>query len=183
LLEGPVELALERLRQRLIVIGIDALAIGREHGIEEAQEELGVGIVVRGDRLLVGVDLPEQKRLDEAPSRDQRMAVVERRAQRKRLQHVAFDVDVALQVSLGDVALVERAQRPHRPRVSQADVKLGVALADVPLLPIRQLDGEGRRGPADAGDEGVERRCGRWHSHDPGFMRPSGFRPQAWFSR
>jgi hypothetical protein len=93
------------------------LAIGREHGIEEAQEELGVGIVVRGDRLLVGVDLPEQKRLDEAPSRDQRMAVVERRAQRKRLQHVAFDVDVALQVSLGDVALVERAQRPHRPRV------------------------------------------------------------------
>ena len=75
-LDGPVEFPLERLGQRLVVIGVDALAIGGKDGIEKAQEQLRVGIVVRGDRPLVGVDLPEQKRLDEAPSRDQRMTVV-----------------------------------------------------------------------------------------------------------
>ena len=39
LLDGPVEFPLERLGQRLVVIGVDALAIGRKDGIEKAQEQ------------------------------------------------------------------------------------------------------------------------------------------------
>ena len=35
-------------------------------------------------------------------------------------QHVAFDVDVALQIGLGDVALVQRTKRTHRPLIAQA---------------------------------------------------------------
>jgi hypothetical protein len=114
LLDGPIELAFQRLRQRLVVISVDALAVGREHRIEEAQEQLRIGIIVGRDRLLVGIDLPEQQRLDETPRRDQRMKVVERSAQGKGLQPVAFNVDITLQIGLGNVAFVERAQRPER---------------------------------------------------------------------
>jgi hypothetical protein len=80
LLDGPIELAFERLRQGLVVMSVDALAVGREHRIEEAEEQLRIGIVVGRDCLLVGIDLPEQQRLDETPGRDQRMTVVERGA-------------------------------------------------------------------------------------------------------
>ena len=88
------------------------------------------------------------------------MAVVEGGAQRERLQHVAFDVDIALQIRLGDVAFVQRAQRLDRAVVVKVDVELGIPLADVPLRAVRQLNGEGRRDPADTIDEGVERACG-----------------------
>jgi hypothetical protein len=141
-------------------VRIDALAIGRKDGVEETQEQLRVGVVVGGDSLLVGVDLPEQERLEEAPSGDQRVAIVKLGTQRKRLQHVAFDVDVALEIGLGDVALVQRAERSQRPLVAQADVKLGLALAHVSLRAVRQLDREGRLDSAHAIDEGVERVCG-----------------------
>jgi hypothetical protein len=73
-------------------MSVDALAQGREHRIEEAEEQPRIGIVVGRDCMLVGIDLPEQQRLDETPGRDQRMTVVERGAQGKRLQHVAFNV-------------------------------------------------------------------------------------------
>jgi hypothetical protein len=142
-------------------MSVDALAVGREHRIEEAEEQLRIGIVVGRDCLLVGIDLPEQQRLDETPGRDQRMTVVERGAQGKRLQHVAFNVDIALQIGLGDVAFVERAQRPERPLIAQADVKLGLALAHAPLRTVRQLEGERRNDSAHTIDEGVESRCGR----------------------
>ena len=48
------------------------------------------------------------------------MAVVEMGSERKRLQHVALDVDVALQIGLGDIALVQRTKRTHRPLIAQA---------------------------------------------------------------
>ncbi len=160
-LDCPVELPLQRFRQRLVVALVDALAVGGEHRIEEAQEQLRVEIVVRGDRLLVGVDLPEHSGLDEAPGRDQRMAVVERGAQRKRLQHVAFDVDVTLQIGFGDVALIQRAQRLDGPLVVKVHVEGGLALADIALGTVGQLDGERRLDPAYAVDEGVERACSR----------------------
>ena len=131
-------------------MGVDALAVGREHRIEKAQEHLRVGVVVRGDGALVGIDLPEQQRLDEAPGRHERMTVVERGAERERLQHVALEIDVALQIGLGDVALIERAQRLERALVAEANAKLFLAEADLALLPARQLDREGRRKSAQA---------------------------------
>ena len=94
-LDRPIEFALERRGERLVVMRVDALAVGREHRIEKAQEHLRVGVVVRGDGPLVGIDLPEQHRLDEAPGGDQGMTIVEGGAKRERLQHVALKIDVA----------------------------------------------------------------------------------------
>src|SRR5262245_18267735 len=105
--------------------------------------------------MLVGIDLSEQQRLDEAPSSDERVAIIERGAQRKRLQHVAFDVNVALQIGLGDIAFVERAKRPHRPRVAQADEKLASALPDAAFLAVGLFNRERLRDPTDAVDKGV----------------------------
>ena len=167
LLERPVEFPLERRRQRLVVVLVHALAIGGKDRIEEAQEQLRVGVVVGGDGPLVGIDLSEQQRLDEAPGRDQRVPVVERGAEIEGLHHVAFEVDVALQIGLGDISLVEGAQRPQRTLVAQAHFELGLALAECPLLAVGQLDGKGRRDLAHAVEQGVDRRCGCRHSAIP----------------
>ena len=126
-LDAIVEFPAQRRLQRLVVVLVDALAVGRQHRIEKAQEKLRVEIVVRGDRLLVGVDLPHDERLDEAPGRDQRMPVVERGAERKGLDHVAVDVEVALQVGFGDVALVEGLQRLDGAVVAQRHLELRFA--------------------------------------------------------
>ena len=85
------------------------------------------------------------------------MAIVERGAERERLQHVALKIDVALQIGLGDIALIERAQRLERALVAEPDAKLLLAEADLALLSARQLDGERRRKSAQAIDEKVER--------------------------
>lgn len=111
---------------------------------------------MRGDGALVGVDLAEQERLDEAPRGHEGMAIVQRRPERERLQHVAFEIDVSLQVGLGDVALIQRTQRFQRAIVTQPDAKLGLALADLPLLSTRKLDREGRGTSADTVEKGVE---------------------------
>ena len=66
-------------------------------------------------------------------------------------------IDVALQIGLGDIALIERAQRLDRPLVAQADAKLFVAQADLALLSARQLDREGRRKSAEAIEKQIER--------------------------
>ena len=108
LLDRPVEFPLQRGCERLVVIGVDALAVGRKDWIEEAQEEVRIGVVVGGDRLLVGIDLTEEERLDEAPGKHQRVAVIEMGSEREGLQHVAFDVDD------------RRADRPRRCRLRRA---------------------------------------------------------------
>ncbi len=66
---------------------------------------------MRGDGLLVGIDLTEQERLDEAPGSNEGMSIVELGAEREGLQHIALEIDVALEVGLGDIALVQGAQR------------------------------------------------------------------------
>ena len=159
-LDRPIELALQSLGERLIVMRVDALAVGREHRIEKAQEHLRVGVVVRGDGALVGIDLPEQHRLDEAPGGHQRMTVVEGGTERERLQHVAFNINIALEIGLGDVALIERAQRLDGALVAEANAKFFLAQPDLALLPARQLDREGCRKTAQAIEKEIERGCG-----------------------
>ena len=88
------------------------------------------------------------------------MTIVERGAEREGLQHVAFEIDVALQICLGDVAFIERAQRFQSALVAEAHAKLFLAKSDLALLPARQLDREGRRKSAQAIEKEVERGCG-----------------------
>ena len=81
--DGIAELSLQRRRQGLVVAQVDALAVGRMGFIEKAQEQTLVGIVVRLDRLPVGVDLSEQQWLEETPGGDPRVPVVERTTKRE----------------------------------------------------------------------------------------------------
>ena len=74
---------------------INALRVAGRLGVQKAQEEVRVDIVVRGYRRLVGAHLPEQQRLEETPRRGERVKVAHRLPQLERAQHVAVDVDVA----------------------------------------------------------------------------------------
>ncbi len=85
------------------------------------------------------------------------MAVVERCPELEGLQHVAFQVDIALEVGLGDISFVERAQRPQGPLVAQTNLELRLAVAEIAFLTVGQLDGERCRDLPDAADQGVER--------------------------
>jgi hypothetical protein len=85
------------------------------------------------------------------------MTIVEMLTQRERLQHVAFDVEVAVEVSLGDVPFIEAAKGPERPLIAKADTELRLALTKVPLLAVRQFNCERRPNVCDTADEGVER--------------------------
>ena len=143
-LDRPVELPLERAGQRLVVMLVDALAISGEDGVEKTQEQFGVGVVVGGDGALVGIDLTEQKRLDEAPRQHERMTIVEEGSKREGLEHVALDIEVAVQIGLADVALVEGAERPERAIVAEGNAEFGLAFSHLPRLTARELDREGR---------------------------------------
>src|SRR6188472_1619162 len=89
-LDNPIELPLEGLGQRLVVMGINALAVRRKNWIEKAQEELRVNVVMGDYRALVGIDLTEQEGLHEAPRADERMTVGKTRPQGERGKHVPF---------------------------------------------------------------------------------------------
>src|SRR5581483_5556048 len=81
---------------------------------EEAEVELRIEVVVRLDRARVGADLAEDERLDEAPGVVERMEIREVRAQVVHREQVALDVEVAVQVGVGDPAEVERAECRER---------------------------------------------------------------------
>ena len=66
--------------------------------VEKAQEQARVGVIVRLDRLLVGVNLSEEERLEETPDVGKWVPIVKRRPQREGLQHVAVEVEIAAHV-------------------------------------------------------------------------------------
>lgn len=68
---------------------------------------------MHGDRPAICADLAEQQRLDEAPQIAHRVQVLQQRAQPEQLLHVARNVDVAVDVRLGEAELVQADQRPH----------------------------------------------------------------------
>ena len=107
LLEGVVELAHRRDVERLVGALIDALRVAGRFGIEEGEEELGIDVVMRADRLLVRVHLAEQQRLDVAPRLRQQVEILHDAAQLERLEHVAVEIDVAGEIGLGDAPFVE----------------------------------------------------------------------------
>src|SRR4029079_141359 len=160
LLERPIKFPLQRFRQRLVVTLIDALAIGGKNRIEKTQKEIWIGVVVRGDRPLVGVNLTEQQRLEEAPGRDQRMRVVKRLAKVEGLQHVALKIDIAVDIGFGDIALIERAHGAQSALIPEPDHEGRLAGADLTALARWQFDREGGVDRSNPLDQGVNRgRC------------------------
>src|SRR4029078_3718859 len=97
LVERPIKFPLQRFRQRLLVTLIDALAIGGKNRIEKTEKEIWIGVVVRGDRPLVGVNLTEQQRLEEAPGRNQRMRVIKRLAEGEGGQHGVRNIETRVE--------------------------------------------------------------------------------------
>ena len=87
-------------------------------------------IVVVGDRIAVGLDLPEYERLDEAPDRRYWMRVAHSFAQPKRTQHVAADIDAAVEKGFADIALVERRDGFEGARIVELDCKTRCAFAE-----------------------------------------------------
>src|SRR5262245_23908874 len=158
-LDNPIELPLEGLGQRLVVVGINALAVRRKHWIEKAQEELRVDVVMGDYGAFVGIDLTEQERLNEAPRADQRMTVGKTRAQGKRSKHVPFEIDVTFKISLSDLAFIERAKRLQPSLIAYSKFKSGCFASDLSLLPVRKLNRKGRPHIADPTDKGFDRAC------------------------
>ncbi len=130
LVEAIGELAQGRDVQAFVRALIDALGVAGRHRIEEREEEFGVDVVMRGDRLLVGVHLAEQERLDVAPRLGHQMEILHRAAQLERLEHVSFDVDVGREIGGGDAALVQARHRPHALIVADRHLEGRLALAE-----------------------------------------------------
>ena len=106
-LEGVGELPQRRRLEGVVVALVNALRVERRGGIEEGEEQVGVEVVMGGDRPAVGMDLAEQERLDEAPCGDKRVRVLHRGAKHEGVQHVALDVDVAGDDGVADAPLVD----------------------------------------------------------------------------
>ncbi|MEU4680448.1 hypothetical protein [Micromonospora sp. NPDC023737] len=81
-------------------------------GVEEGQEEVGLLVVVPGDRpLIVAVPPVQQSRKPSAEEGD-RMHVGEEPTHGQCGGQITLDVDVPAEVRQGDLELVEGAQRP-----------------------------------------------------------------------
>ena len=107
--EAVVELARGGGSQGVAVVAIvdeHALRVGRPLRIEESEEERRINVVVGADDPSIGAYLPEQARLEESPGGHQRVDVAQRSPQPERRRHVAFDVDVAGNVGVGEAAFV-----------------------------------------------------------------------------
>ena len=89
-------------------------------GSRKLRKKVRIDIVMRGDRLPVGVDLAEEQRLEEAPGVGQQMKVLHRPAELKGAQHVALDVDVAGEIGIADAAFIEAGDGLERPVVLRA---------------------------------------------------------------
>ena len=122
-LEAIVELAQGRDVEGLVRRFIDALGVAGSLGIEKAQEEIRIDVVMRGDRLPVGVNLAEDQGLDEAPGVGQQMEILHRPAELERAQHVALEVDVAGEIGIAEAAFVEAGDGLERPGVLQRDME------------------------------------------------------------
>src|SRR5262249_62138931 len=90
---------------------VDALCVAGCLGVEKAQEEHRVNVVVSTDSEFVCVDLPKKKRLNESPRDDQGMEILHRCPEFEGTQHVAFDIYVAGQIGIPDPALVDTLDR------------------------------------------------------------------------
>ncbi len=140
-----VELAQRRDIERLVGAFIHALRVAGCLGIEEAQKEFRIDIVMGGDRLAIGADLPEEKRLDEAPGSDQQVEILHRTAQFEGAQHVAFDVDVAGEIGIADAPFIDTGDCPHRLAILEGNTEARRAFAKAPDSAIRKDHLEGHR--------------------------------------
>ena len=75
------------------------------------------------DRLLVGVNLTEKQRLQEAPNRRDRMYVLHGRPQFEGTQHIAIQLHVALHKGIAEAPFIQRSDCRQRPVVLERDVE------------------------------------------------------------
>ena len=165
---GVVELARRRRLERLVVALVDALRVGGRLGVEESEEEIGIDVVMRADRLLVGVHLAEEQRLEEAPRLGQEMEIAHRTAQLEGLEHVAVEVDVARQIRVRDAAFVEARDRAQAVLAVDGHAEGRRAAPEALDRAVRHHDLE-RRGDVgvfrrEAAEQGVRLRRFRRHS-------------------
>ena len=168
---GPVNCVIEFAgkggAEALVVIFVDTLAVGRFVGIEKTQEQIRIEIIVRSDGLLVGIDLPEEERLNEAPRRHQQVTVIERGAKGKWRNHIAGQIQIALQEGLGNIALVQGLERPHRALILDRHGELRRAIAELPACAVRQVDFKRIFQFPDAVEQGIDRTGASGFRHNP----------------
>ncbi len=104
------------------------------------------------DRLLVGVHLAEEQRLEVAPRLGHEMEILHRAAQLERLHHVAFEVEIGGEIGLRDPAFVQAGDGFDRTLVVERHGEGRGALAETLMRPVRHDDLERGR------DIGVLRR-------------------------
>src|SRR5262245_55432768 len=92
---------------------VDALCVAGGYGVEKAQEKFRIDVIMGGDRLAVGMDLPEEQGLDEAPGGDHEVEVLHRLPELEGPQHVPFDIDVTGQIGIADAAFIDAHDGPH----------------------------------------------------------------------
>src|SRR5262249_45035203 len=97
------------------------LRVEAELAVEEREVELVAVVIVLGDPALVRAHVAVEPRLDEAPEGGEGMPVGKEAPQIERGEHASLEVDVAVQVGLGDARLVERAE--GAPRSLRAETK------------------------------------------------------------
>jgi len=92
---------------------------------------------------LIGVHLSHQERLQEPPRCHKRVQIAHRLPQLERPQHIAIDIDVTRQVSVGELDLIETGEGPYRIPVVHPDAETRSSLAETPTTAIgkRQLEG------------------------------------------
>ena len=129
-LKAVVEFSERRGFERLVGVLVHTLRIDGFRRIEEAQEEVGVHLVVGRDCLLVCVDLAEQQRLQEAPDRGDRMKVLHRPAQGKRGEHVTVNIEIAHEIGLADATFIEAGQCAQCLGVLEGDRKARRGLSE-----------------------------------------------------
>jgi hypothetical protein len=94
---------------------------------------------VRGYGGLVCPHLPEQQRLQESPSRNERVPITHGLPKLKRPQHVTIDVDVARQIRIGELDLIKTGDGAHRVPVLQPDTEARRALPKTSDSAIRKI--------------------------------------------
>jgi len=110
-LDGCIQFAADGAFERLVVVFEVTVRVTAVSLVEKKQVEIGIAVVVLAYPLFVAVYLAEEQSLPvRGPDINERMSVSEPCAKVKRSHQVAFDRDVAIQVSFPDSLLVQGAE-------------------------------------------------------------------------
>src|ERR1700730_3331676 len=107
---------------------------------------LWVEIVVNGNGSGVRFDLAQQHRFEKPPSPTQVVPVREERPQFEKIQKISGYIEVALDVGLSYVSLVQRAQCPNRAGIHHVDLRHNGAVSTAEPSTMGKTHYDGPRG-------------------------------------